>query len=255
MHRFYLPPEQTGSGTIRLEGREAHHAVDVLRLRRGDTAEILNGSGEIFTCEVVEADKSKVAARVMKHRLVPRPPWQITLFQALPKGKNFDLIVEKATELGAAQVVPILTERVVTTGENSEHKVERWKLTAIDAIKQCGSPWLPSISTPLKFAEALKLNPDFEMSLVGSLHPGAKHPRVHLDKLDILPPASLKIALWIGPEGDFTSQEINDLIGADTHPISLGSLVLRVETAAIYALSVVSSEMQWRCPPETQRPE
>ena len=66
MHRFYLPPEQTGSDTIRLEGREAHHAVDVLRLRRGDTAEILNGSGEIFTFEVVEADKSKVAARVIK---------------------------------------------------------------------------------------------------------------------------------------------------------------------------------------------
>src|SRR5690349_11601812 len=115
MHRFYLPPEQTGSDMMRLEGREAHHAADVLRVRPGDQAEILNGTGEIFTCEVAEAGKSKVVLRMIKRRHVPGPPWQITLFQALPKGKNFDLIVEKATELGAARVVPILTERVVTT--------------------------------------------------------------------------------------------------------------------------------------------
>ena len=243
MHRFYLAPERTSGEMLSLEGREAHHVKDVLRLRRGDAVEILNGAGEIYTCELTETGKSRVELRKIKRRFVAPLPWKITLFQSLPKGKNFVWIVEKATELGGFEIVPIITERVVSNAENSEHKLERWQLTAIDAIKQCGSPWLPLIRTPMKFPAALSRNREFDLSLVGSLHGQAKHPREYLNKVIR---TEAKVAIWIGPEGDFTEREIADLLDAGAQPITLGSLVLRVETAAIYALSILNYEMQLR---------
>src|SRR3954453_21105794 len=134
MHRFYLPPEQCGA-SMRLEGREAHHAMHVLRLGVGDTLQILDGAGNIYDCRIASVHKSGVQLECVQQRSVPPLPWAITLFQALPKGKTFDLIVEKATELGAHRLVPIISERVVGSFSDNDRKRERWKLTAVDAIK------------------------------------------------------------------------------------------------------------------------
>ena len=229
-----------------LDGREAHHVLHVLRLKQADPVTILDGNGTIYQCKIVGASKSEVRLSVLESRSVAPRPWRITLFQAIPKGKNFELIIEKATELGAKRIVPILSQRVVSTPENPERKVERWTLAAIEAIKQCGSAWLPIIEPPVKLQDAAKTAQPFDLSLVASLQPGAKHPRHWLDKLKPKTSEPTDVAVWIGPEGDFTPDEVALLERAGSRPMTLGELVLRVETAAIYCLSVLSSEMQWR---------
>ena len=259
MHRFYLPPEKCADKSMVLDGREAHHALHVLRLKQGDPVTILDGNGAIYQCKIAGASKSEVRLSLQESRTVAPKPWRITLFQAIPKGKTFELIIEKATELGAKRIVPILSQRVVSTPENPERKVERWKLAGIEAIKQSGSPWLPVIEAPVKLPDAVSIGQPFDLSLVGSLQPGAKHPKHWLDTLKPKSSEPTEVAIWIGPEGDFTADEVALLERASARPITLGNLVLRVETAAIYCLSVLSSEMQWRaergCPHPQQTRE
>src|SRR6267143_1220881 len=118
MHRFYVPPGECGGQTIVLREGEAHHALHVLRLREGAPVTVLNGKGDIYSCKIVRTRKAEVELAVLDHRVIPQPPWRITLFQAIPKGKLFEDIVEKATELGAHKIVPIFSERVVSTMEH-----------------------------------------------------------------------------------------------------------------------------------------
>src|SRR5690349_4471623 len=147
MHRFHVTPEQCSDAGITLTEREAHHGLNVVRVRRGESVVVLDGAGTEYQCEVAELAKHAIRLTVRQKKLEPRLPYQITLIQAIPKGKLFDSIVQKATELGVARVVPLLSERVVTqlNDEKADAKAEHWRTTAIEAIKQCGSTWLPTI--------------------------------------------------------------------------------------------------------------
>src|SRR5437762_8490836 len=152
MPRFYLPPEQCVNPPLFLTGREAHHAIHVLRLRRDNKVTVLNGAGAEFRCEVQEYDRDKVKLAVTEKITVPPLACQITLLQALPKGKIIEAIIQKATELGAFRIVPLLSERVVAAQLDAKalrHKTDKWRLVAIEAIKQCGSAWLPQIDSPV----------------------------------------------------------------------------------------------------------
>jgi 16S rRNA (uracil1498-N3)-methyltransferase len=244
MHRFYLPPDQCKQNGMVLEGGEAHHALRVLRLGSGDPVTILNGAGDVYSCRISSTTKASITLETVDSRKIPRSPWRITLFQAIPKGKVFDEIVEKATELGAFRIVPIISKRVVSIPEDPQRKVERWKTAAIEAIKQCGSPWLPEIDVPLPLPAALKPYPAFDLSLVASLEGERRHPRHWLETLEAK--NSLNLAVWVGPEGDFTPEETSLVTQAGARPITLGELVLRADTAAIYCLSLLSYEMQAR---------
>src|SRR5438552_2775148 len=122
MHRFYLPPEQCGDKSMRLDGREAHHALHVLRLKPGDPVTVLNGAGTIYAATIVRTSNSEVQLEVLERQTLAQRPWRITLFQSIPKGKLFENIVEKATELGIYRIIPILSQRVVSTPENPDRK-------------------------------------------------------------------------------------------------------------------------------------
>src|SRR4051812_13814861 len=124
MHRFYLPPKETSGGEdlFELPEREAHHAAQVLRLRAGDPVSVLNGAGEEFSCEVADIAKRRVHLRVVGRKSAPPLPYEITLFQAIPKGQLFENIVEKCTELGARRIVPLLTSRVATRLDGDERQ-------------------------------------------------------------------------------------------------------------------------------------
>ncbi len=260
MHRFYLPPECCAGDALRIEGREAHHAVHVLRVKRGEPVVVLDGVGHEFVCEVAEVAREAVTLRVAQKHSTPPLPCQITLLQALPKGKIIESIIQKSVELGAHRIVPLLTERVVTQldGKDATHKREKWQLIAIEAIKQCGAAWLPKIETPTTIAEVISQKPAtgsksapnsspsaFDLSLVGSLQADRRHPRVCFQEFQArhgrLPSG---VAVWIGPEGDFTPGELKIIQASGALPISLGRLVLRVETAAIYCLSMLNYELQ-----------
>ncbi len=246
MHRFYLP-EVPSDTSIVLSDREAHHAANVLRLRKDDAVTVLNGRGGDFRCEVQEVSKKQVVLRLIQKNCVPALPFQITLLQAIPKGKLIESIIQKATELGVTRIVPLLTERVITQvgDDRAEVKREKWQQVAIEAIKQCGQTWLPKVEAPQSPSDFLLKAVPLDLPLIASLQPGARPPREFFSafqKQHQRIPQS--ISIWVGPEGDFTQSEVEEVISAGALPISLGRLVLRCETAAIYCLSVINYELQ-----------
>jgi 16S rRNA (uracil1498-N3)-methyltransferase len=247
MHRFYLPPAQCQDSSLTLSDQEAHHALHVLRVQRGDRAVVLDGAGHEFLCEARELTRETIQLRVVQKNSIPPLPYQLTLVQAIPKGKMMETIVQKATELGAARVVPLLSERIVSQLDeaSSTDRAGKWRLTAIEAIKQCGSAWLPQIEAPLSPKAFLARGEKFELPLIASLQPDSRHPRQSFQTFHAehgRPPKS--VCVWVGPEGDFTPAEISAAKSAGALPITLGRLVLRSETAAIYCLSVLSYELQ-----------
>ena len=246
MHRFYLPPEQARGDRLTLEGREAHHALQVLRLRDGAQVVVLDGAGQVLNCEVTGRTRDSLSLAVRERKLIPRPLCAVTLVQAIPKGKIIEDIIQKATELGVARIVPLLSERVVTQldQDDARAKAEKWQHVAVEAIKQCGSAWLPRVEVPLTPRDFLARELPGELSLVGCLEAGSRHPRGWLEKFrsehQRLPKS---ISVWVGPEGYFSAAEYSAIKAAGVLPITLGELVLRVETAAIYGLSVVNYEL------------
>jgi 16S rRNA (uracil1498-N3)-methyltransferase len=247
MHRFYLPPEKCREKLLRLEGREAHHALHVLRLKRGEQIAVLDGAGNEFFCEVENGSRDSISLGVTKKNFAPAPSCSITLLQALPKGKIIESIIQKSVELGALRIVPVLSERVVThlDDEDAENKRDKWQNVAIEAIKQCGAAWLPKVEAPVTIKQFIGRKEKFDLSLVGSLQKERRHPREVLRELEAthgrLPQ---NVGVWIGPEGDFTLEELRVIQNSGATPISLGNLVLRVETAAIYCLSILNYEFQ-----------
>jgi 16S rRNA (uracil1498-N3)-methyltransferase len=168
------------------------------------------------------------------------------LFVAIPKGKIIEGIIQKAVELGAHRVVPLLTERVVTQldGEGAEAKREKWQQVAIEAIKQCGATWLPRVEAPVALKTFLAQDEQPELTLVGSLQTARRHPReIFAGFRSQHSRAPKNVGVWIGPEGDFTLAELQAIEAAGAQPITLGNLTLRVETAAIYCLSFLSYEL------------
>jgi 16S rRNA (uracil1498-N3)-methyltransferase len=246
MHRFYLPPEHCAGEMLRLDGREAHHALHVLRLKRGELVTVLDGVGNEFLCAVENSSRHAVTLSVSLKNFTPPLPCSITLLQAVPKGKIIESVIQKAVELGARRIVPLLTERVVTQLDDRDaaDKRTKWQQVAIEAIKQCGAAWLPEIEAPMTIEQFLARKEKFDLSLVGSLQGERRHPRECLSgfqaKHGRLPQS---VGVWIGPEGDFTPEELEAIQAAGAAPISLGRLVLRVETAAIYCLSILNYEL------------
>jgi 16S rRNA (uracil1498-N3)-methyltransferase len=210
-----------------LTGAQAHHATGVLRLRVGDEVELFDGRGNVARCRIATADKRELGLSVLEQSVSPPLPVRITLAAALIK-KNFDFIVQKATELGVSEIIPLITDRTVVRGG----RPERWQEIALEACKQCGNNWLPVIHPPQPLPALLAGN--HELKLVASLQPGAQ-------RLQPVPVGSVAVA--IGPEGDFTPAEYVQLQEAGYQPISLGPLVLRADTAALYALSIVHHEL------------
>jgi 16S rRNA (uracil1498-N3)-methyltransferase len=242
MHRFYLPPETCKGDELFLTGSEAHHALHVVRVRRGQSITVLDGVGHEFVCDVQQFDRDKIRLCVRETKTAAPLPCRITLLQALPKGKLFEGIVQKATELGATRIVPLLSERVVVHLNKNEatRKAAKWQLVAVEAIKQCGAAWLPHVEIPITPKEFLTRKEHFDVALVGSLQADAQHPRQYL----LQPSERKSAAIWIGPEGDFTANEIEAIKASGAHPITLGPLVLRTETAATYCLSILNYEVR-----------
>ncbi len=247
MHRFYLPPEACRGDILTLSGPEGHHAAEVLRLEVGDAATVLDGLGGVYECRVAARERRSVRLNVTQRHSHPLPSSRITLVQSVTKTRSMEWIVQKATELGVQRLLPVLTERSVPqwTDDERVRKSERWREIAIESVKQCGTPWLPRIELPVPFASALATATPPELAWVASLHPGAQHPRVSIQAFrgeHGRPP--VEVAAWIGPEGDFTPDEVAALCARGTVPVTLGPLVLRAETAAVYCLAVLGYELR-----------
>lgn len=246
MHRFYLAPEDWNPDALILTGTEAHHCRNVLRLETGDKVVLFDGRGRELTAEITATDSSEIRLRKLHEAQTPPLRCQITLGQAIPKGKNMDLIVQKAVEIGAAEIAPILSDRTVVRldEESAASKQSKWQSIAIEAAKQCGQNWLPRVQVPQTMSQFFQQSRRFDLQLIGSLQSDAVHLKKilaeyaaeHSDR-----PAS--VLMLVGPEGDFTPAELSLARSHGCRPITLGPIVLRVETASIYCLSILSYEL------------
>ncbi len=289
--RFYIEPQRWQPDEPVLTGSEAHHARDVLRLKAGDEAILFNGVGQALRGEVVDARRGEVRFRPIEGFESEPRSCHITLAQCIPKGKNMDLIVQKAVELGAAEIVPLISERTVVSldgGKDASKKLAKWQQIAIEAAKQCGQSWVPEIHQPSRLDEFLGGRrsedggrkgkdwaksgapssaregdshsspirrslalpgtdcrlPTADLRLIASLQPDALHLKEVLREYEAKHEARpVRVTMLIGPEGDLMEAEYAAARAAGFQPITLGSIILRVETAAIYCLSVLSYEL------------
>ena len=244
-HRFYIPSSSWNLENLLLSEEEAHHCVDVMRCSEGDRIIVFNGSGTEAEAEIVSLSKKEVSLKPILVSETPRPPAAITLGQAIPKGKNMDLIIQKATELGVSQITPLLSERTVVQLDASdlEKKQAKWQRVAIEACKQCGQNWLPEVTTPSS-VDAFTKKASTPLRIVAAISPEARPLQQILAEWDEeSPERPHEASVMIGPEGDFTPAEISTALSAGFAPLSLGPIILRSETAAIYALSIVGYEL------------
>ena len=244
--RVHFRPSVTDPKEIALSPEESHHLVAVNRAALGATVVAFDGRGSEWICELAYADKRAARLRVRFAQRAKPMPWRITLGQALPLGGAMDSIVRKATEIGVAVIVPLESERtqVHLDGDRSDRKIEKWQTAALEAAKQCGNPWLPEIGPVTDAAAFMEAAKGYDLKLIASLQPGAKSLRSVLAQFRTANSRAPLNVLWlIGPEGDFTPAEMSRSRASGFEPITLGPLVLRCETAAVYALSVLSYEL------------
>ena len=248
MHRFYVSPANWDSPALALTGSEAHHARDVLRMKIREKLVLFNGRGREITAEIAELGRDKIALRKLHEAETPPLRCRIVLGQAIPKGKNMELIVQKAVEIGAAEIAPIVSDRTVVQidSETAAQKQAKWQQIAIEAAKQCGQNWLPRVHAPRRLTEFFSSASEesFDLRLIGSLQPDARHLKKILEDYSTEHrdrPRSVMIL--VGPEGDFTPAELSLARRHGCQPITLGPVILRVETAALYCLSILSYEL------------
>jgi 16S rRNA (uracil1498-N3)-methyltransferase len=236
IRRFFAEAEKCKGSQIELDESESRHLSQVLRAQVGEQVTVLDGAGGIYHCRIERVTKRNVHLAIETRVRRDPLPYDITLFQAVPKGKVMEWIVQKATELGARRIVPILTERTVVDIDADSNKVEKWRAIAIESIKQCGSPHLPKIDAPVEFSKATRHVTG--LPFVAALRPGAGEMQEYFGR-DRRP-----VQIWIGPEGDFTTSEVEKLEACGVHPITLGPLVLRCDTAAICAIALAAHQLR-----------
>jgi 16S rRNA (uracil1498-N3)-methyltransferase len=203
---------------------------------------VFDGAGREVMAEIAVAARKGVKLVVQEVRPLTVPAAQLVLAQAIPKGKTMEMIIEKAVELGVSEIYPLLTDRTVVRldGMEARRKQEKWQRIAIEACKQCGQNWLPQVRVPLSFGKFLEQQPAVDLSVVAALDPSARKLQ---DWIGQMPTRPQSACVLVGPEGDFTPGELALALGAGFRPWSLGKIILRSETAALYTLSVLGHEL------------
>ena len=184
MARFFLPPSEWAAPAWELRGDEAHHAAKVLRLQQGDSCIVFDGCGRAAHAVVAEPPRSSGVLLVPGEECPPSPPVaHLTLCQAVPKGANMDLIIQKSVELGVSAIVPLVTDRTIVrlNAREAEAKRQKWQRIALEACKQCGQNTLPEVALPVPFAEWLRGGIPEGLNIIASLAPGVRPVREVLE--------------------------------------------------------------------------
>jgi 16S rRNA (uracil1498-N3)-methyltransferase len=236
MRRFYASHEQFKSGNIILNEDETRHLRDVLRLRETAEVQIFDGAGKEFSCIIETISKRETVLRI-KSEIAPHAPesdLDLTLSVALLKGEKFDLVVQKATELGVTRLVPLMTKRAdvkIKDSKDAEKRVERWRKIALEAAKQSGRAKLMIIETPMKFENFIKSETKAAKILF------AERDGENFSEIT----SSGKIIAVVGAEGGWETAEIETARENGFQIITFGGRILRAETAAIAIAGILQN--------------
>jgi 16S rRNA (uracil1498-N3)-methyltransferase len=232
--RFYVPQPCVVGQEFTLPDPTFRHAVQVLRLGVGEPLILFNGEGGEYTAQLSNVSKRSASVLIDSFSTIDiESPIHLTLVQAVIKPDKMDFALQKAVELGANTLQPLITQRsVVRIGkEQVDKKLQHWEGIVVAACEQSGRTKMPDVPAPLTLERWLA-TPFAGTHLI--LAPGA-YPRINALPIDLLMP----IALIIGPEGGFTDDEVNACVQAGVLPVSLGPRILRAETASISALALL----------------
>jgi 16S rRNA (uracil1498-N3)-methyltransferase len=234
--RVYVDAPLASGMRVTLQGSAAGHLTRVLRLRVGEALTVFNGAGGEYAASIEHAHAGRVAVAIGELRAIEREsPLTLTLAQGVSRGERMDLVVQKATELGASGLAPVLAERSVVrlTAQQADRRLNHWRAIAIAACEQSGRNRLPAIASPVPLKDFLRTN-DGSMRLL--LSPAATATLADLPRL------VSAITVLIGPEGGLAETEQEAAVAAGFKPLRLGPRVLRTETAAIAALTLLQRE-------------
>jgi len=235
--RVYVDAVLEPGARLTLTGGAAGHLTRVLRLRPKAALKLFNGRGGEYAASIERVQRSEVQVAIGAHEPIEREsPFPLTLAQGVSRGERMDLVVQKATELGVARLVPLLTERSIVRldEEQSDRKSSHWRAIAIAACEQCGRNRLPEVALPAQLREFLRQPSGEGVRLL--LSPSATR-RIE----DVSRPAGGATVL-IGPEGGLSDAEQEDALTAGFTAVNLGPRVLRTETAAIASLTLLQRE-------------
>lgn len=245
MHHFFVAPERIGQKFVRITGGDVNHIRNVLRMQPGEQITVSGGEGgKEYRCELEQIGEDCVTAKIMwVEESGAELPSRICLFQGLPKGDKMELIIQKAVELGAAQIVPVATKRAVVRldAKKEEAKRKRWNAISESAAKQAKRGIVPEVTRVMTFAEAVEYAGRFDKRLIPyELAEGMERTRELIR--GVTPGES--VAVFIGPEGGFDEQEISLARAAGIQPLTLGRRILRTETAGMTVLSVLMFHLE-----------
>lgn len=245
MYHFFVTPDQIGPKEIRITGNDVNHIRNVLRMALGEQITVSSPEDmREYRCELSEINEDCIIAKIMwsedaKSELASR----ICLFQGLPKGDKMDLIIQKAVELGAYEIVPVATRRTIVKLDQKKEasRLRRWNAISESAAKQSKRVIVPEVKPVMRFAEAVEYAASYDMKLIPyELAEGMEETKRIISQIS----PGTSVAVFIGPEGGFDEQEIELARSGGVVPVTLGRRILRTETAGMCVLSVLMFQLE-----------
>lgn len=244
MQHFFVTTDRVEKPYIYIEGSDVNHMKNVLRMRQGERLSVSDGDNCRYLCRIEGYEEGKAVLEILEEEKQDTElASKIYLFQGLPKGDKMELIIQKAVELGAYQVIPVAMKRCVVRldAKKAEKKVSRWNEIAKGAAKQSGRGRIPEVGRVMGLQEALAMAEKLDVLLIPyELAEGMEHTRQVIEA--VRPGQS--VGILIGPEGGFDKEEVNAAAAAGAKEITLGRRILRTETAGLAVLSVLMYHLE-----------
>lgn len=249
MQRFYVEKNQISESHVTITGLDVNHIRNVLRMRVGEKIIISDGQGKDFYCIIESECADRVVALIEEVKDSDTElKGKIYLFQGVPKKDKMELIIQKSVELGVHEIIPVMTKRTVVKLEDKKKelkKLERWQAISESGAKQSGRGIIPAIKNTMTFKEALQYGKGMDVCIIpyenaDSTESGMKKTKELITGIK----SRDSVAIFIGPEGGFSDEEIELAIGAGIVPISLGRRILRTETAGLAIISMIMLQME-----------
>ena len=240
MYHFFVTPDNVADGKIYIEGTDVNHIRNVLRMRPGDELCVNDGAGTEYICEIENISEGEIVCKIIgTGGTNSEPPVKYYLFQGLPKADKFEFIIQKSVELGAYEIIPVKTARSIVKYDEkkAKAKLERWRKISEAAAKQSRRGVIPEVKAIMSFKEAIEYAKALDINLIPYENfKSMDATRAVYEKIS----PGIKVGIFIGPEGGFEQSEVALACEAGAHQISLGSRILRTETAALSLLSVLN---------------
>lgn len=241
MPKFFIKKEDIKENIVVITGQDATHIAKVLRTEVGEALTLCDGCGTDFFAEVTSISKEAVSLKI-KETLpcTAEPEILVTLFQGIPKQGKMDYIIEKCTELGISRIVPVSTKRSVVKIDDKKSeskKLERWRKIAAESVKQCGRGAIPEITEVMNFSEAIDFSKSLDLTIAAY-----ECERETSIKSALTGKSPKSVGIFIGPEGGLDDTEVQKLKYANIETVTLGTRILRTETAGHTVLTAIMYE-------------